>query len=96
MKHLPKKFEGRGDTGGWVFRQLRRNDKWALYERTRGSKDVSYELVRICCFSADKEINGNIIGRKGDERYPSASRWGMDGFSYITREASEMAYRGKK
>lgn len=95
MTILPKEFEGRGDARGWKFRQIRRNKKWALYERSRGKKDVQYELVRVRQFASDKEVNGRFLHHIGDEYYPSASKWGLDGFTYICREAAEAAYNNR-
>jgi hypothetical protein len=94
MTVLPKEFKGRGDAGGWDFHQIRRNKTWALYERKRG-EETTYELVRVRRFASDKRVDGRVLHEKGSEYYPAASKWGIDGFSYMTRETAEAAFSNR-
>ena len=104
MGHQAKEFAGKADVRGWKFRQVRRSIQmedgagkpvvWAMYERTRGD-DACYEVVRIRQFAVDKVLNGRQVATKGDEYYPPASKWGLDGFSYRLRHDAEAAYMEK-
>jgi hypothetical protein len=91
MRSLPEQFEGRRDTAGWLFRQIRRNGQYAIYERTRGD-EFTYEVIRILKYASDKQVNGRFLARRGDEYYPKPSEWGIYAWSLMTREAAEAKY----
>jgi hypothetical protein len=93
MRTLLKEFNGRRDTAGWTFRQVKRSTKFAIFERTRG-EDVSYEVIRIRKFRKDTWAFGRLLGRVGDEYYPYSSEWGKYGWSFLSRDAAEKKYRG--
>ena len=65
--------------------------KWAIYERRRGDEST-FEVVRLRQSASDKRINGRVIAEAGSEYYPSASKWGIDGFSYRTRAEANAAF----
>ena len=99
---ISTEFDGTRDARGWKFRLVRVGDpieakgdglpsKWAIYSRTRGD-EVHYEVVRLRLHAIDKRVNGRLVAKGGTEYYPGASKWGIDGFSYLTREAANAKF----
>jgi len=79
VNKLQKEFT----TGGFDFRQMKRTDKWALYEKRRGGS-VSYEIIKIRSKKENKaKIAGKEITFKGGEYYPSTLEFGDFGWAFI-------------
>ena len=75
VKPLPTTFR----SGGFKFRQLAREGEVALFEKTKGRKDCSYEVVRVLRRNA-RIAFGKML--PACEVIPSSERWGKDGWTY--------------
>ncbi len=79
MNKLEKKFT----TSGFDFRQMKRKDNWALYEKRRGGS-VSYEIIKIRSKEETKaKIQGKEIIFKAGEYYPSTTEFGDFGWAFM-------------
>ena len=79
MDKLQKEFK----SGGYDFKQLRRTNKWALYERRRGAA-CNYEVVRIRKRDERKsKIGGKEVIFKGGEYYPATNEFGDAGWAFM-------------
>jgi len=81
MKKLDKEFE----SGGFKYKQIYRENIYAIYERCyiNNIDRKHYEAIRI------QSHNGIIIaGNKiaPSEYYPSSNSWGLHGFTCTSRE----------
>lgn len=81
MKKIEKQFTQKG----FAFRQLHREQDYAIYERwSEASPDRKhYEVIKI------QSHNGYAIGGQSyppSEFYPSSNSWGMHGFTCLSKE----------
>ena len=83
---IPYEFTKYGD----LFQLQVSNGKVAMYQRTRNGKPRGFEVVLIQT-RPDGEINGKPI--KGGECLPSASQWGVMGWSYLATEEEKAKAR---
>ena len=83
MKKLDKTFT----SNGFEFKQLHREDMFAIYERgyINTTKDPHYEAIKIQSHNG-MEIAGNKI--PPSEYYPSSNSWGRHGYTCISKKAS--------
>lgn len=86
VKPLPTTFR----SGGFKFRQLAREGEVALFEKTKGHKDCSYEVVRV--LRRDARIAfGKMLPTC--EVMPSSERWGKDGWAYRDLASARKKFR---
>lgn len=83
MIQLPLSFvsgDGGFSTSPLTYTQLKRNDKFAVYERSRDGKPYDYEVITIKVNPKGKELkfpNGIVKVVEDDtELYPTTSQWG--------------------
>jgi hypothetical protein len=81
MKKLDKTFT----SNGFEFKQIHREDMFAIYERKYidSKADAHYEAIKIQSHNG-MEIAGNKI--PPSEYYPSSNSWGRHGYTCISRE----------
>ena len=83
-KPLPAHFH----LGGFNYRQIARQGRWAIYEQTGSGCDdpsVWYEVVRIRRREGF-QIDGRFV--EPAEVYPNSDAWGVDGFTLTDRRAA--------
>ena len=69
-------------TGNHTFRQLRKQDGVALYERIRpDNSHFGYEVFVIKTVQAGKKLPGGKVVEEAYERYPGAHVWGKTAWS---------------
>jgi hypothetical protein len=80
MKPIPERFT----QDGFYLRQLDRDGPVALYLKTKGERNRSYEVVIV-----KQEPENVMFGRlvPAHERYPGNEQWGQYGFT-LTSEAT--------
>jgi len=82
MKKLEKEFE----SAGFKYKQIHREDMYAIYERQHiSSENKHYEAIRIQSHNG-YEIAGNKI--PPGECYPTSNSWGTAGFTCINKESA--------
>lgn len=81
MKKLEKEFE----SAGFKYKQIHREDMYAIYERKHidSNSPPHYESIKIQSHNG-MEIAGNKI--PPSEYYPSSKNWGTYGFTCINRK----------
>lgn len=81
MKKLEKEFE----SAGFKYKQIHREDMYAIYERKHidSNSPPHYESIKIQSHNG-MEIAGNKI--QPSEYYPSSNSWGTHGFTCINRK----------
>ena len=81
MKKLDKEFE----SAGFKYKQIHREDMFAIYERgyINTTKDPHYEAIKIQSHNG-MEIAGNKI--PPSEYYPSSNSWGRYGYTCVTKK----------
>lgn len=81
MKILEKEIK----TNGFIYKQITRNDKYAIYSQ----ENMNYEVIEIKLHP--KRI---IFGKTylAGEYYPITSEWGNYGWSYQTLEEARKKY----
>ena len=81
MKKLDKEFE----SAGFKYKQIHREDMFAIYERgyINTTKDPHYEAIKIQSHNG-MEIAGNKI--PPSEYYPSSNSWGRHGYTCVTKK----------
>jgi hypothetical protein len=81
MKKLDEQFE----SAGFKYKQIHREDLFAIYERgyINTTKDLHYEAIKIQSHNG-MEIAGNKI--PPSEYYPSSNSWGRHGYTCITKK----------
>ena len=80
MKKLEKEFE----SAGFKYKQIHRENMYAIYERNYINSDKKhYEAIRIQSHNGI-EIAGNKI--PPSEFYPSSNSWGLHGFTCLSKE----------
>lgn len=79
---------------GYLYRQLTRKGRWAIYEQYSKSpeKKVAYEVVKI-----GKHNGFSIAGMffPPAETYPASSMWGARGWTYSRLEDAEKSFAAK-
>ena len=83
-KPLPAQFH----LGGFNYRQIARQGRWAIYEQIWSGCDdpsVCYEVVRIRRREGF-QIDGRLV--EPAEVYPKAEAWGEDGFTLTNKDAA--------
>ncbi len=83
MKKIEKEFTSKN----FSFKQIRREEEFAIYERFHDStpEKKHYEVVKILSH------NGYSIGGQAypaSEYYPSSNGWGVDGFTCVTKKSA--------
>lgn len=82
MKKLDKEFE----SAGYKYKQIHREDMYAIYERQHFSSEKKhYEAIRIQSHNG-YEIAGNKIPPA--ECYPTSNSWGSNGFTCLNKESA--------
>lgn len=79
MKTLPKTLTIGSGRPQFTYRQLLRKGMFAVYEQWQLGKLIAYEVIRIMSHNG-YEVNGTYI--EPAESMPSASAWGIHGFTY--------------
>lgn len=84
MIKLKEKFES-GD-GGFsaaplFYTQIVRNDKFAVYERSRDGKVKDYETIKVKILKAGTRIFQQVL-TEDEERYPGTSEFGRSAWSF--------------
>lgn len=79
-----------------TYRQVKRTDKVAIYERSRDGKVKDYEVILIKVEPKGKVMkfpNGTIKVLEDDrEKYPSTGQFGFSGWSFRGLGAAESRY----
>lgn len=78
MIKLEKEFvsgEGGFSANPLNYRQLKRTDKVALYERSRDGKIMDYEVFFITMFLKGRRVFAKVL-EDDEEHYPSTGQWG--------------------
>ena len=70
-----------------TYKQVVRNDRFAVYERSREGKVRDYEVIKIQLQKAGQQIFKQII-KEDTERYPSSSQWGFSAWSFRDKAAA--------
>ena len=86
VKLLPSTF----NSGGFWFRQLCRKGNVALFEKSKGDNNRSFEVVRIQR-REERFAFGKVL--PASEVMPSAERWGKDGWTYADLEQAREKFR---
>lgn len=84
MKTLEIEFtsgEGGFSTTPLTYKQIVRNQDFAIYERTLNGKIRDYELIKIKVQLKGHQIFQKIVD-EDTEVYPSSSQWGHFGWTY--------------
>jgi hypothetical protein len=82
MKKLDTEFE----SAGYKYKQIHREDMYAIYERHYiSSENKHYEAIKINSHNG-YEIAGNKI--PPSECYPTSNSWGTHGFTCINKQAA--------
>jgi len=91
MKLLEKEFICNADfTGKQTFRQLRKDNGVAMYERIRpDDSHFGYEVFLIKTVKAGKKLPGGKVVTEDYERYPGAHVWGKTAWSAKTLDDAE-------
>lgn len=94
MKQLEKQFIS--GAGGFSFNpltytQIVRNDRYAVYERSREEKVKDYETIKIKVIKAGTQIfNKTVI--EDEEHYPGTSEFGRTAWSFADKTAALKRY----
>ncbi len=76
--------------GPFEYTQVTREGMWAIYRQTHRASGVPrYEVVRLRVQPAAVLPSG--YESLEHEAYPTARRWGIDGWTYHTEEAARVA-----
>jgi hypothetical protein len=75
-----------------TYKQIARNDRFAIYERSRDGKVKDFELIKIQVEKKGKQYkfpNGTVKTLEDDkEKYASSSQWGNYGWSFYNKTAA--------
>lgn len=85
-KLLPQTFYKKG----FDFEQVKRNQNFAIYKRTKSPQNWSYEVIKILRgngFSI-KDKNGKEVKFEPSESFPSSEQWGTYGFTYSPQSSN--------
>ena len=91
MKTLEKEFVMNADkTGNHTFKQLRKEDGVALYERVRpDGSHFDYEVFVVKTVKAGTALPGGKKVEEDYEQYPGAAQWGKTAWSPASLGAAE-------
>ena len=92
MKILSTEFTMNADgCGNEVFRQMRRSDGVAMYQRIRtgGLRQYGYEVFIIKTIKAGTALPGGKSVAEDYEQYPGAAQWGKTAWSPTGRAAAD-------
>lgn len=94
MKLLPVEFKGKGSQNCFTFKQVKRTDDYAMYEKTDIDSGItSYEVFKIKkSKTSTQTIGGNIIEFQAKERYPSDESFGYYAWNPSSLERAEAIY----
>jgi len=81
---VPERFH----RGGFDHCQLKRNERAAIYRRTKG-KTAHFEVIRIRRLPV-REIQGVTL--PAGESYPGSEKWGCLGWTYTEIEGAEARF----
>jgi len=82
MKKLEKEFE----SSGFKYKQIHRENMFAIYERHHiSSKTKHYEAIKIQSHNG-YEIAGNKI--PPSECYPTSNSWGTQGYTCLDKKTA--------
>jgi hypothetical protein len=82
MKKLEKEFE----STGYKYKQIHRENMYAIYERQHiSSTNKHYEAIKINSHNG-YEIAGNKI--PPSECYPTSNSWGSNGFTCLNKQSA--------
>lgn len=79
MKLLPKTITIGSGANQFTYKELIRKGMHAVYEQWQHGRIVAYEAIRIMSHNG-YEVNG--VNIPAAESMPSASAWGIHGFTY--------------
>lgn len=68
---------------GWKFSQVERFGDWAVYEKQKGERIKSWELIKILRHDG-REFVGQFF--PPSEMYPSSSQWGNLGWTFTSKK----------
>ena len=88
MKTLETEFvSGEGGFGATplTYKQIIRNDKYAIYERSLNGKVRDFELIKIKVLLKGHKIFQKVL-EQDEESYPGSSQWGNSGWTYNTKD----------
>lgn len=86
MRPLPTTFKGRGPQKGFTFSQVTRNERFAVYHKTKGpDKTPSWEVIRI---QKNKERSMGGAPIPAMESFPSPESWGTQGWTHINEKGA--------
>lgn len=91
MKYLSTEFTcGAGERDAVVFRQMRKNDGVAMYQRIRPDGGIKgYEVFIIKTIKAGTALPGGKSVAEDYEQYPGAAQWGKTAWSPGSEAAAD-------
>ena len=90
MKKLETEFVKNCDSvGNTTFKQLRKQDGVALYERFKGDNHFCYEVFVVKTIKAGTPLPGGKKVEEDYEQYPGAAQWGKTAWSPKTLDKAE-------
>lgn len=90
MKKLETEFVKNCDSvGNTTFKQLRKQDGVALYERLKGDEHFCYEVFVVKTIKAGTPLPGGKKVEEDYEQYPGAAQWGKTAWSPKTLDKAE-------
>ncbi len=92
MKTLSTEFTMNADKcGKQIFRQIRKSDGVAMYQRIRldGRPGYGYEVFIIKTIKAGTALPGGKSVAEDYEQYPGAAQWGKTAWSPVGRGAAD-------
>lgn len=93
MKLLQKEFTMNADkSGDQLFKQLRKENGVALYERLRDDKHYDYEVFVIKTIAAGTPLPNGKKVEVAYEQYPGAAAWGKSAWSPATLEQANTMF----
>ena len=93
MKILSTEFTMNADKcGNEVFRQMRKSDGVAMYQRIRTGGRYGYEVFIIKTIKAGTALPGGKSVAEDYEQYPGAAQWGKTAWSPGSRGAANAKF----
>jgi hypothetical protein len=90
MKALQTEFVANNDkVGNTTFKQLRKENGVALYQRLKGDRHFCYELFIIKTIKAGTPLPGGKKVEEDYEQYPGAAQWGKTAWSAASIDIAE-------
>jgi len=90
MKTLSTEFTMNADKcGEQIFRQMRKSDGVAMYQRIRRDGNYGYEVFIIKTIKAGTALPGGKSVAEDYEQYPGAAQWGKTAWSPRGRGAAD-------